>query len=326
LKLDERPPSPPAFGPGGAPGRPGFRPGGPPPFGPPGGGLADRIFGPFTKYVQLNHLWFLWYLLVFISFAPFLTQGVGMLVPSKLREAGDRSSLRLVLWGIAPLILAVASTPLLLMTRPMFGWFLGLAPAIFRAFPDFVFNLDPDMAFYFAYFLTGWWLHRERIGLPGVARAWLPNLLIGLGAFWIASGLEFQARQETGPLAMMTGSGGGNIKVIAYAIYCLGSACTSFGFIGVFLRYLDYPSRTWRYLADTALWVYLIHQPLVLIGLAGARPFNLTWWALTAVVSTFTVVGSLVLYEAIVRPTPLVRLFGPASARKAVREERIDGN
>jgi glucan biosynthesis protein C len=324
LKLDnagQRPPSPPAFGPGPGrgPGRPGFRPGGPPPFGPPGGGVADRIFGPFTKYVQLNHLWFLWYLLVFITVAPFLTQGVAWLVPRKLRETGDQSSLRLVRWGMAPLILAVASTPLLLMTRPMFGWFLGLAPAIFRAFPDFVFHLDPDMAFYFAYFLTGWWLHRERIGLPGVARAWLPNLLIGLGAFWIASGLEFQARQEADPLAMMTGSGGGNIKVLAYAIYCLGSACTSFAFIGVFLRYLDYPSRTWRYLADTALWVYLIHQPLVLIGLAGVRPFNLPWWALTAVVSTFTVVVSLVLYEAIIRPTPLVRLFGPASARKAVR-------
>ena len=58
------------------------------------------------------------------------------------------------------------------------------------------------------------------------------------------------------------------VRVVAYALYCLGSASTAFAFLGFFLRYFDRPSRAWRYLADTALWVYLVHQPLVLIGLA----------------------------------------------------------
>jgi hypothetical protein len=293
-------------------------------------GIAESIFGSATRFVQLNHLWFLWYLLVFVTVAPFLTKGLALVVPKPVDDNGDRFGLKLVRWGMAPLILAVASTPLLLMTRPMFGWFLGLAPAIFQAFPDFLFHLDADMVFYFAFFLSGWWLHRERGALSSVGKAWLPNLLIGLGAFVIAFRLEAQSRGDS-PMMMMPPMGSPvpgfeNIKILAYAMYCLASACTGFAIIGLFLRYLDYPSRTWRYLADTALWVYLIHQPLVLIGLAGARTLNLPWWALTAGVSAFTVVCALLLYEAIIRPTPLVKLFGPSSSKRAVESENSDGN
>lgn len=96
-----------------------------------------------------------------------------------------------------------------------------------------------------------------------------------------------------------------------------------FAIVGVFLRYLDAPSRAWRYLADTALWVYLVHQPLVLVGLATFRPLGLPWWALTAAVSVSSVVAALVLYEALVRRTPLARLFGPASARRAAEAPPI---
>jgi peptidoglycan/LPS O-acetylase OafA/YrhL len=72
----------------------------------------------------------------------------------------------------------------------------------------------------------------------------------------------------------------------------------------------------WRYLADTALWVYLIHQPLVVVGLALVRPLQMNWWTQTAVVSALAVGASLVLYELVVRPTPLFRLFGPAASRR----------
>ena len=296
-----------------------------------GGGdsMGNRIFGPYNRFVQLNHLWFLWYLLVFVVVAPFLTGALAVVVPPARDDVGDRLGLKLVRVGLTPVILALVSTPLLLVCTPMFGWFLGLTPAIFRAFPDFVTHPAPEMGFYFAYFLTGWWLHRERRALPGVAGTWLPNLVVGLGAFAVALRLERLARGDN-PMMMMPGPGstpdGGLIKVLAYASYCLGSACTSFALIGVFLRYFDRPSRTWRYLADTALWVYLIHQPLVLIGLAAARPLNLPWWALTAVVTLFTVACALVLYEGLVRRTPLVHLFGPSQSKKAALAENPNGN
>ena len=202
-------------------------------------------------------------------------------------------------------------------TSSPFGSFLGLAGGIFQAFPDFLYRFDPDMAFYFAYFLVGWWLHRERDALPSLARAWLINLIVGLGAFWAAFAMAGTSQGPWSPPLT------GNTRVLAYSVYCLGSACTSFAFIGVFLRYFDFPSRTWRYLADTALWVYLIHQPLVLLGLAACRPLNLPWWALTTVVSASSVLAALLLYEAIVRHTPLVRVFGPANPRRAVALKEV---
>jgi hypothetical protein len=274
--------------------------------------LARKIFGPYTRFVQLNHLWFLWYLLVFITVAPFLTGALARVAGTTGESGGDRLGLRLVRWGFTPILLALISTPALLMTSSPFGAFLGLAGGIFQAFPDFLYRFDPDMAFYFTYFLVGWWLHRERDALPSLARAWLPNLIVGLGAFWAAFAMAGNSQGPWSPPLT------GNTRVLAYSVYCLGSACTSFAFIGVFLRYFDFPSRAWRYLADTALWVYLIHQPLVLLGLAACRPLNLPWWALTTVVSASSVLAALLLYEAIVRHTPLVRVFGPANPRRTV--------
>ncbi len=297
-------------GPGGGPG--GFRPGGPMPgpFGGQGNALADRLFGPLSRYFQLHHLWFLWYLLIFATVAPWVTKGFSFFLLRPTPEAADRFIQRVFRSGIAPVLLAAAATPALLLTSSPFGWFLGLAPTIFRGFPDILLHFDPDMVFYFVYFLAGWLLHREREVLPSLSRAWLPDLLLGLVAFAAATALSGAYNGQTDAPYY------GLIRTGAYALYCLASASASFAFLGVFLRYLDQPSRVWRYLADTALWVYLIHQPLVLLGLALVKPLQLPWWALAVVVSTLSTGAALVLYELIVRPTPLVRLFGPSSARK----------
>ena len=309
------PGGPGAFAPGppSGPGGPRFGPpggGGGPPFGPPGGGIAGRFLGPSARLFQLNHLWFLWYLLVFITVAPFLAWGIARAVPPSTGDSGDRLGLRLVRFGLGPVLLAIASAPALLATQSPFDWFLGLAPAIFRAFPDFLLHYDVDMLFYFAYFAAGWWLHREREALPSLAGAWLANSVVGLVAFGVAIGL--QTRSGAGPFSPVDP---GIDRVVAVGFYCLGSACTSFAFLGVFLRFLDFPSRTWRYLADSALWVYLIHQPLVLLGLAACRPLGLPWWALTAIVSASSIAVSLVLYEWLVRRTALASILGPSADR-----------
>jgi hypothetical protein len=273
--------------------------------------MSSRLFGSSARLFQLNHLWFLWYLLLFATAAPWLSKAVGWVLLRRSPEPADRLGLRVIRSGLAPVLLGLISTPALLLTSSPFGWSLGLPPAIFRAFPDFLLHLDPDMAFYFLYFLSGWWLHREREGLERLARGWLPDLLLGIVAFAAATWLwEAYGRQTEMPRY-------GLVRQAGYALYCLGSASTAFAFVGFFQRYLDRPSRVGRYLADTALWVYLVHQPLVIMGLALARPLQLSWWLQTAIVSSISAGTALLLYEAIVRPTPLVRLFGPAAARRA---------
>ncbi|MFO0953424.1 MAG: acyltransferase family protein [Isosphaeraceae bacterium] len=298
--------------------------GGPPPGwgGPPGGGgrprpgpgeagaLAPRIFGGYARYVELHHLWFLWYLLVFVTVAPYLTRALGWLLLRPTPEKADERVRKLVRAGVAPVALGLAAAPALwLCTGPM-GWTLGLQPAIFRAFPDFVLHLDPDMAYFLVFFLGGWLLHREADCLAGLAEWWLQNLVVGLFAFTASAVL---AVEYGGPAGRSVAD---IVRPIGCVLSAVGAAATALGFLGGFQRYLDRPGRVWRYLSDTALWVYLIHQPLVLLGLRLTSGLGLPWWAQAGVVAVGASAVALGLYEAVVRPTPLVRVFGPASASR----------
>jgi hypothetical protein len=37
-----------------------------------------------------------------------------------------------------------------------------------------------------------------------------------------------------------------------------------YAFLGVFLRYFNKPSATWRYISDGSYWMYIIHLPIVI--------------------------------------------------------------
>ncbi len=288
----------------GPPGGTAFGPMGPP-FSPPRNEIADLLFGKSARLFQLHHLWFLWYLLLFAVVAPAVAGIFSRVLPTSALDSAGRAAIRS---GFAPVLLGLIITPALLLASPR-GWSLGLCPAIFRSFPDFLLHFDRDMPFYFLFFLAGWWLHRDRVALPILSRIWAVYLLVGLVAFWAASALGVVYGHQT------TLQNYALIRVAGAMLYCVASASTSFGFIGFFQRYFDRQSRAWRYLADTALWVYLIHQPLVLVGLAIFSPLQLSWWLQTLLVSLLSVLSALLLYELAVRPTFLVQLFGPASHR-----------
>ncbi len=234
----------------------GFPPGGPGgpmsgPFGGPDGGLSERLFGSSARLFNLNHLWFLWYLLVFVTVAPLVAESLGWILARGSLGAVDRLGVRLVRSGLAPIALGVAAAPALMLTSGPFGWSIGMPESIFRGFPDFLFQIDMVMPFYFLYFLAGWWLHREREALSSVARGWLPYFLAGTLAYVAATWMsDTYARQTSLPHHALIRWGG-------YTLYCIASATTGFAFLGFFQKNLDRPSSTWRYLADTALWVYL---------------------------------------------------------------------
>ncbi|QEH37392.1 Glucans biosynthesis protein C [Aquisphaera giovannonii] len=298
--------------PPGAPGGPGGPPGGlgGGPFGPPGV-VSQWLFGAYARYFTLQHLWFLWYLLVFATFTPaaagLAEWAIGRRVPGLL----DRASEALLRLDLLPLALALVGAPTLRLAGGGFGgWSLGLAAGIGRGFPDFVFHPEWDMPFYLCDFLVGWWLHRERAGLAQVAARWLPSLAIGTAAHAAAGFLSMAyGRRTTLPSYAF-------IQAAGYSLYAVGSAYTAFGFLGFFQRYLDRPTRAGRYLADTAFWIYLVHQPLLLPVLKVIVPLGLPWWLQALAASTLASAAALVLYELVVKPTPLVALFGPARASK----------
>ena len=306
-------------GPGPGFGRgPGMGPGGPPPFGARGGEIGDKVFGAASRLFRLEFLWFLWYLLVFGTIAPFLAGGVGRVV-SRLPGGGDGLGRGVARFGLLPLALGLASAPLLMSTTGFGGWSLGLASGIFRGVPDFAFHLEPDMPFYASYFLTGWWVHRRRETLPDLGRLWLPCLAVGLAAHAEASALSSAYSRQTGlPNYSL-------LRTLGYAVYAVGGAYTAFAFLGFFLKHVDRPSRAGRYLADTAFWVYMVHLPLLGPVLAAFGGLGLPWWARGVLVASATTAVALLLFEALVRPTPLFRLFGPPPARRPEPEPVVAG-
>ena len=324
--------------------RPG-RPNGPRGMFSPPGEISTRLFGPFVKFFTLSHLWFLWYLLIFATAAPFVAMLLGLisgqsrygtdeakgsgnldlaaLDSEEARSAPvdvsrivsstivDRVSAGFARWQLLPLIIGLVSLPALLATHSPFGWSLGLAAGIGRGFPDFLWHLELDMPFYFIFFLSGWWLHRMKELLPTVASGWWINFAIGFAAHWAATSLSRTYGMQTqSPNYSL-------IRLLGYLLYAVGSAYTAWAFLGAFQRFANRSSVVGRYFADTAFWVYLLHQALLLPFLAWLTPFKLTWWINGGLASLMTVAASLLLYESFVRPTPLNQLFGPGSSSRS---------
>jgi surface polysaccharide O-acyltransferase-like enzyme len=287
-------------------------------FMPRVGPVSRWIFGDRAQHFTLGHLWFLWYLLVFTTLAPLLTRALGWLIVRPTPESADRFWHRSIRYGVAPFALGLLNVPALMQTRSRFGWSLGTGEGILGVFPDVLYRYQADMPFYFLYFLAGWGLYRLRDRLPDVARLWLPCLALGCLAFvaaGVASGV-FRARTEMPYYGL--------IRLGGYVVSAVGSAYLAWGFIGFFQRYLDRPNRIGRYLADTAFWVYLVHQKLLNPMVDWLAPWHLYWWAQALIASAAATAAALVLFELLIRPTPLNRLVGAASPRRPAKPEPVD--
>ena len=311
--------TPPGMGfgwpPGGGFGPPG---GGPPPAtfpvsmpGMPSRAWATRLFGPFSRHVALEHLWFLWYLLVMLTVAPAVTvliRGtVGRIVGIDSWHAGLGGLLR---WNLAGFLLALVTLPALVHARGWMGWTLANPHGFLGTFPDVLFQYTPDWPFYSLYFLAGWWLYLARQHLASLERHWAWAFVFGVTAHALSQSLAARYAPQTSLPAYDW------IRWGTFGLFGLGSAYSALGFLGVFQRYFQHPSAAVRYLADTALWVYLIHLPLIPYVIGWVEPSRSAWWVSTAGGMLLVTGVSLALYELIVRPTPLVWLYGPPSPRR----------
>ncbi|MDX2036601.1 MAG: acyltransferase family protein [Isosphaeraceae bacterium] len=305
----------PRFGP------PGEGPGGPPDFGPPGFGggsnsLNRRIFGETGRLFSLGHLWFLWYLLVFVTAAP-VVSGVASWMTSGLGASIEQIGSGLVRFGIAPLLPALVSLPLLMLIPSFMGWGLPLASGIGGRFPDFFLQYQPDWPYYFAFFMAGWWLYSRRSDLPSVGRTWLPVLALGVASYVAFRWFSDRYQSQTGLPHY------GRLRLIGYGLYAVGTALTSWGLVGLFGRYLDRPSRLGRYFSETALWIYLVHQDILGPVNRAVRHLGLDASSMGLLTTILTIGIAVALYEIFVRRTPLVWVFGPGRPRGG-REEVVE--
>ena len=292
----------------------GAGPGGPSSPRRPANSINRWLFGETGRLFSLGHLWFLWYLLVFVTTAPPFAWVAGRILVRN-ESAADRLGRGLIRNGLAPLVLGLISLPCLMQAPSFFGWGLGFATGIGGQFPDFLFRGQRDWPFYFAYFMTGWWLIASTDLLPVVGRSWLPILMSGIAVYvaaqWFAARYSRQTQSPGYEL----------LRFIGFGLLAVAAAYTTWGFVGLFQRHLDRPSRLGRYFADSALWIYLVHQDILGPVIRGIRPLELGAVPGGLLASILTIGIAAGLYELIIRPTPLIWIFGPGRSRPGTVED-----
>ena len=192
---------------------------------------------------SLNHLWFLWHLILILS-------------------------VFLILW---PLVIRYGDTWLLVAIRRVahYPLLLGGAALGFAIAYGLIFRWDSLpfdntwmprldlLGFYGGAFGMGAIAHLAKTRLSDVQKYWMLPLLLGL----IAVSLRY-FDSKNGRVFPWTQNGMlFDGYVVTQAIACVG---LTLGTLGAFLRWCSSESRLWRYLSDSAYWVYLVHLPFAL--------------------------------------------------------------
>ena len=219
---------------------------------------TSRFIVPKPVGNFLLHLWFLYDLLIF-CFSACLIMELIRRIPKPL---SDRV---LNLFGCAVnrlrglvLFAAVSTLPLYFMessTLDHSGHPLRPLPILFT---------------YAVFFTFGWLLYNRRQAVDRFTTGWL-YLVLGTGLYALYHFLTEQTADVLRLIEMVhvtmlceifTYIPATAKSVVATFCFSLSVWLMIYGFLGLFLRYLDRESPRWRYLTDASYWMYLIHLPI----------------------------------------------------------------
>ena len=234
--------------------------------------------------MTLNYLWFLMFLCwLAVGFAAAAALATSLRLPSPPS------------WLITSPAALLWTVPLTLVPQVFMGLF---APGFG---PDTSAGLLPQphlLAYYAVFFGYGALLflaeHRSSNDVESVGRGWVVPLLISL-LICFPVGLATIQFPAAGALAQV-----------------LYAWLMSFAAIGFFRWLVPAESRMWRYLSDSAYWLYLAHMPVVIVLQQYSRGWPLSGTLKFFLVTTLATAILLVSYQVLVRHTPLgLLLNGP---------------
>ena len=253
---------------------------------------------------NLNHLWFLWFLLWLVAGFAVVALAIEHLIP---RGATPGKWSGLLMWSLIPLTLI-----------PQLAMGQGGEIRVFG--PDTSTGWVPEwhvLAYYAVFFAFGSLLYgRPSRGggqLVGTIGRWWPILLpVAAVAFAVALDRTFDEGASWWSASI------GQVAFAWLAIVAL---------MGLFHTVLAKKRRGVRYLSDSAYWLYLAHLPLVILAQLWIRnwdlPAGVKFVGLTTVITIFL----LVTYQLFVRYTPLGTLLNGKRTRPATSTlEHIDAD
>lgn len=235
-----------------------------------------------------THLWFLYYLLL-ISLSLVLIRSLfSMHQPTqqKLIQFADTIAYWLC---SSPLAVFAVAIPTAICLWFMSHWGMdtpdkSLVPQI------------PVALIYGGFFLFGWLLHRQTYLMERFTRLTWSKFAFCLLAIVATNLLASFEMKLAHPYYQLLKIG----FLFSYAIMMWSLVSLT---IGLFRHFLDRPSKTIRYLADSSYWLYLIHLPIVIWLQIAFAELPLHWSIKLIAISTITIALSLVLYDLFVRST-----------------------
>jgi fucose 4-O-acetylase-like acetyltransferase len=230
------------------------------------------------------HLWFLYDLLYFYAAAMALARAVRC-TPDRWRRSLLSLFERVLVSPFrVPAFALVTAGTLTLTPRGMLHTSISFVP-------------DPGLLLvYFVFFGFGWLVYLRRDRLDVFKRGAWRWTLIGLGLAVASAALTLGFLESLeGPARLAC-----VVATSSLAVWAL-----VFGLTGLFLRYLDRPSPTVRYIVDSSYWMYLIHLPLTLWVPGLLARVDVPALVKIAVVLVVITPLMLVSYDLLVRPTIL---------------------
>ena len=202
-------------------------------------------FFTFKETYGFMHLWFLQHLIIFYA----LLMGLFYIAPygrplfKRIATLFARPTVRL--WQVTLMSIVIVWI--------IDQFFLAPLPSIWTGF------LTPpvQIAYYGFFFLAGWILEARRDVFSSFDAGHVVFIVIGtlLSVVNLIVLNQFYAAGATDPL----------VRVLLKLGYSIQTILLVIGIIGLFNTRFTRPNGLWRYLSDSAYWVYLIHMPLVMI-------------------------------------------------------------
>lgn len=234
-----------------------------------------------------HHLWFLWYLCLFVmafAFYAVIAKAVGL---RHLPKALIVSPLR-YLW-----LLPVTLLPQLVMHG---GSVSGFGPDTSTGWLPF-----PHLLFYYAiFFFFGAFYFDCKDEKQSLGSRWWITLPLAL-VIVFPLGLEFSV---AGSWSLESFSPGAR-HLLGASLQVLFCWFMIFGLIGLFRRIFRHESRAMRYVSDSSYWLYLLHLPLIILGQWFVRDWPLSPFIKFPLICGVVTAVLLLSYQLFVRYTPI---------------------
>lgn len=250
--------------------------------------VADFFLsGASYARVPLVHLWFLYYLLVFVAVVAIAAPLLGRLAGTRVLARFD-AGFRCVIEGRGRVLVPVLVTfPFLLPMRWIVETPMSWYPQVHI------------VGYYLLFFAFGWVLYRHRDLVPAFGRGWKVNLAVANVLVLPVMVWAIVA----GATAERAGADVLGYKLGAHALEALYTWLMIVGLWGAFLHYFA-RERAWvRYLADSAYWCYLASLTPILVFQFAVKDWAAPGLLKCALVTGVTMLVLLASYEWLVRYT-----------------------